>query len=183
MDVQIDIRQTEHRCAFCHSRQGALKAPGGRMFCTVGCAVSFQRKLFDRITSLTAEHQRISRWLAWNIRIPQYGVELIPAEENLEAKMHGRIEKVKTQVVNLRKEPFDVYIGRAGKGQPGKWGNPFVLGKDGDRATCIAKYREYVLLRPDLMADLHTLRGKRLGCFCAPQSCHGDVLVELADRA
>lgn len=40
-----------------------------------------------------------------------------------------------TKVVNLYKEPYDVYIGR---GSP--WGNPFVIGKDGDRKECIDKY-------------------------------------------
>jgi len=29
------------------------------------------------------------------------------------------------------------------------------------------------------MASLHELKGKRLGCFCKPKLCHGDVLVEL----
>ena len=36
--------------------------------------------------------------------------------------------------------------------------------------------------RPDLLARLGELRGKRLACWCAPKSCHGDVLAELAER-
>lgn len=74
--------------------------------------------------------------------------------------------------------PFDVDISRTGK-----WGNPFVIGRDGCRATVIAKYREWISRQPKLLADLHELRGKVLGCFCAPLSCHGDVLVELAEKA
>jgi len=31
------------------------------------------------------------------------------------------------------------------------------------------------------LARLPDLRGRRLGCFCAPQACHGDVLARLAD--
>jgi hypothetical protein len=70
-----------------------------------------------------------------------------------------------------------VYIGR-----PSKWGNPFVVGRDGDRETVIEKYRAWIMGQGELLADLHELRGKRLGCWCAPQACHGDVLAELADR-
>jgi hypothetical protein len=81
----------------------------------------------------------------------------------------------KTTVVH-RKRPHDVYIGR-----PSKWGNPFVIGRDGDRETVIARYRHWVTTQPDLMASIGELRGKRLGCFCSPLACHGDVLAELAD--
>jgi hypothetical protein len=81
----------------------------------------------------------------------------------------------KTTVVHKR-EPHDVYIGR-----PSKWGNPFAIGPDGGRAEVIAKYREWVQKQPRLMASLHELRGKRLGCFCKPKACHGDVLRELVE--
>jgi len=73
-------------------------------------------------------------------------------------------------------DEFDnaVYIGR-----PSKWGNPFKIGRDGNREEVIKKYREYILNRPDLLESLHELRGKVLACWCAPQPCHGDVLLEL----
>lgn len=69
-----------------------------------------------------------------------------------------------------------VYIGR-----PSKWGNPFVIGKDGTRDEVIAKYRTYLLRDAQLMAALPELRGKDLVCWCAPCACHGDVLLELAN--
>jgi hypothetical protein len=81
-----------------------------------------------------------------------------------------------TRVVHIRKEPYDVYIGR-----PSKWGNPFKIGPDGTREDVIRKYHAWVLRQPHLMSSLHELRGKRLGCFCKPQACHGDVLAALAD--
>lgn len=84
-----------------------------------------------------------------------------------------------TRVVNLRREPYDVYIGR---GRGSIWGNPFPITKDASRAEVIQKYREYILSRPDLLGQIETLRGKRLGCFCKPAPCHGDVLVELLER-
>jgi hypothetical protein len=70
-----------------------------------------------------------------------------------------------------------VYIGR-----PSKWGNPFVIGRDGDREAVIAKYRRWIRTKPELMASLHELRGRDLVCFCAPQPCHGDVLLALAEE-
>ena len=43
-------------------------------------------------------------------------------------------------------------------------------------------YREWIMQQTDLLADLHELKGKTLGCWCKPRWCHGDVLAELADR-
>lgn len=70
-----------------------------------------------------------------------------------------------------------VYVGR-----PSKWGNPFVIGRDGDRAQVIDKYRNWLMANPVLMSALHELRGKDLVCWCAPQPCHADVLMELANQ-
>lgn len=85
---------------------------------------------------------------------------------------HGRMGKA---VVHCREE-HDVYIGR-----PSKWGNPFIIGRDGDRTTVIAKYKEWLLRNESLMRDLPELKGKVLGCWCAPLPCHGDVLAALAN--
>lgn len=89
-----------------------------------------------------------------------------------------------TTVVNKYREPYDVYIGRGSK-----WGNPFshLEGTKAEfmvdsREEAIKAYEEYLRFRPDLMADLHELRGKRLGCFCKPKACHGDVLARYADE-
>lgn len=82
-----------------------------------------------------------------------------------------------TTVVHNKREPFDVYIGR-----PSKWGNPFTIGKHGTREQVIQQYREWVVQQPEIMAELHELRDKVLGCWCKPKACHGDVLAELADK-
>lgn len=85
----------------------------------------------------------------------------------------------KTTVVNKRHHvPFDVYIGRGSI-----WGNPFVIGKDGNRTEVIQKFEHYLLAKPELLARIPELRGKRLACFCSPQACHGNVLARHADRA
>ncbi len=62
------------------------------------------------------------------------------------------------------------------------WGNPFEMPEDGDRQTVIANYEAYYLPnKPSLLSRLDGLRGKVLGCWCAPEPCHGDVLAAWAD--
>lgn len=80
-------------------------------------------------------------------------------------------------VVHCRGNKYDVYIGR-----PSKWGNPFIIGRDGTRDEVVAKYEAWIYTQPQLLADLHELRGKVLGCWCAPLACHGDVLARLANQ-
>lgn len=71
--------------------------------------------------------------------------------------------------------PHDaVYIGRGSK-----WGNPFVIGKHGDRDEVIDMYEEWLLNNPELLDQIDELIGKDLWCFCKPKRCHGDVLVKL----
>lgn len=64
------------------------------------------------------------------------------------------------------------------------WGNPFVIGLHGDRKAVIEKYRQLLWrrirdgeIKLEMLAVLH---GQRLGCWCAPQKCHGDVLADAA---
>lgn len=78
------------------------------------------------------------------------------------------------KIVHYKREPYDVYIGRGSK-----WGNPFKIGEDGNREEVISKYREWILKQPHLLRDLKELDGKVLGCWCKPNSCHGDVLAAL----
>ena len=82
----------------------------------------------------------------------------------------------------LAQDERNVYIGR---GSP--FGNPYSHEGYGEfqvatREEAIAKYREYLLSRPELMEKLKELKGKRLGCWCKPDSCHGDVIMELLWR-
>jgi hypothetical protein len=97
--------------------------------------------------------------------------------------------KPKTRVVHCRREAYDVYIGREYHDykndvhfEASKWADPFVVGKDGTREECIQKYEMYIRGRPDLLDSLSELKGKRLGCWCAPQACHGDILVKLIEE-
>lgn len=86
-------------------------------------------------------------------------------------------------VVHCKRVPGAIYIGR-----PSKWGNPYshtagtlAQFRVGTRSEAVAAYRAWLPTQPHLMAALPELRGKALGCWCAPLPCHGDVLAELAN--
>lgn len=92
-------------------------------------------------------------------------------------------------ILNMHKLPGKqvpagaVYIGRGSR-----WGNPYVIGKDGTRQEVIDKYEarlQTLLADPKnlLKYELAELDGKDLVCFCAPQACHGDVLARYAQDA
>ena len=90
-------------------------------------------------------------------------------------------------VAHCRREVYDVYIGRGRcprTGEAGRWGNPFRIGPDGDREEAIARYAEWLAGEVDAeritLAELAALDGKRLGCWCAPKPCHGEVLEKAA---
>ena len=89
----------------------------------------------------------------------------------------------KAVVVHIR-EDYDVYIGRCAEYGDPKWGNKFIIGRDGTRAEVIAKYRKdlwyRILFNQITVEELAELHGKRLGCHCKPKACHGDVLVRAA---
>lgn len=86
------------------------------------------------------------------------------------------METPKCRVVHCKKEPYDVYIGR-----PSKWGNPFVIGRDGTRDQVVEKYKTWINTQRELLDDVRSLCGLTLGCWCRPLACHGEVLKELAD--
>ncbi len=91
-------------------------------------------------------------------------------------------------VVHWKRHKFDVYIGR-----PSIWGNPYKwLVQEAcytparfqvrDREEALMRYETWVRGNIALMGQLHHLRGKVLGCWCAPLRCHGDVLVRLIEE-
>lgn len=89
---------------------------------------------------------------------------------------------MKTTVVNIRYDQYDVYIGRAGKGQDGYFGNPFPLTDKSKRGSTLENYKAYFDKRietdPEFKERIFSLKGKRLGCFCKPHPCHGDIIAE-----
>ncbi|NBQ48697.1 MAG: DUF4326 domain-containing protein [Sphingobacteriia bacterium] len=103
-----------------------------------------------------------------------------------------------TRVVNLRHEEYDEYIGRAGHGKSGYFGNPHTLGYvycsachgHHDREGSIAAFKVDFLKRIKRDLEFHRrvleLKDKRLGCFCKQPNrevaCHGDVYKEWLDK-
>lgn len=88
-----------------------------------------------------------------------------------------------TTVVHCQREPYDVYIGR-----PSLFGNPFSHVHSAlatfyvpTRVAAIRSFARWIRDQPELLEQLRELKGKRLGCWCAPLPCHGDVLAALAD--
>ena len=87
------------------------------------------------------------------------------------------------KVVHCKKEEFDVYVGRGSK-----WGNPYSH-KEGtlaeyvveSRREAVQRFEEYLLSNEELMGSLSELKGKTLGCWCKPKSCHGDILLRYAN--
>lgn len=84
-----------------------------------------------------------------------------------------------TTVANIKaKEPYDVYIGR-----PSKWANPFRLADYyDDRQLVLRLFEQWVRRKKNvhlIEEAVSELKGKRLGCYCAPETCHGDVWIKL----
>lgn len=79
--------------------------------------------------------------------------------------------------------------------RPTKWGNPFYLGLHGDRATVLFRFRTWLETgenfnnvfateeaRQAILQNIRKLKGKDLICQCSPLPCHGDILLELANK-
>lgn len=106
-----------------------------------------------------------------------------------------------TRRVHCKKERFDIYAGRPTaqqltNGELWRFGNPFVIGLDGDRSTVINKFKNWLTTgeacgninateerRQWILNNLYLLVGNVIGCWCGPgQDCHVDYLIELAEK-
>lgn len=79
--------------------------------------------------------------------------------------------------------PNNIYIGRNMSFYvPGttksKWSNPYSVKKYG-RELSIEMYKQYITDSKERTDQLDELEGKTLGCWCKPESCHGDILFKL----
>lgn len=93
---------------------------------------------------------------------------------------------METEVVHINKDDYDVLIDRTTM-----WGNPFIIGIDGSRNEVIIKFDQWldgIILqdykqkeRQDILDNIKQLRGQRLGCWCKPKPCHGEILARRAD--
>lgn len=87
-----------------------------------------------------------------------------------------------TTVVNIYKNQYDIYIGRAGHGKDGYFGNPFILKRGETRGNTLKLYKEYfdnrIITDPQFKQRILQLKNKTLGCFCKPYPCHGDIIAQ-----
>ena len=108
-----------------------------------------------------------------------------------------KVKYIRPKYNNLREwmeDDNNVYVGRGGvvfidkkrfPPKPSIFANPYKVGKDGNREEVIIKYKDYILekIKNDskLKEELLNLKGKNLGCWCNPLSCHADVLLEIIE--
>ncbi|HKZ40560.1 MAG TPA: DUF4326 domain-containing protein [Candidatus Hodarchaeales archaeon] len=105
-----------------------------------------------------------------------------------------RVDQIRPRYHNLEEwaqDPRNVYIGRKDRfgRYPSKdslWANRFMISRGKSRDEAMAQYRADILqkLRSGEIprSELERLRGKNLGCWCHPEPCHGNVLVEILNH-
>ena len=106
-----------------------------------------------------------------------------------------KVQYIRPKYNNLEewmKDENNIYIGRAGvvfidkqrfPKNSSNFANPYKISKDGNREEVLYKYKTYIIEKLKnnilLQQELITLKGKNLGCWCAPEPCHGNILLEL----
>ena len=86
--------------------------------------------------------------------------------------------------ITPRIKPNQIYCGRAGKNQSGKWGNPEKLLSERDRLSNIERFH-HRLFQGDLQSRLRfleELKNKELVCFCFPKACHCNVYADIVNQ-
>jgi len=94
-----------------------------------------------------------------------------------------------TSVINIESgEPYNIYIGKKSEEQDGYFGNPFdtkvaqMLDVPFTREWSIEMYRNHfeiqIQCNPKFKSRILELKGKRLGCFCSPLMCHGNIIAD-----
>jgi ParB-like chromosome segregation protein Spo0J len=107
--------------------------------------------------------------------------EWLPDELDRKAKA----ESGEAVVANFQRDKHLIqWAGQNGKmvaiDRTSKWGNPFILGQDGDRdRVCDCFEKHYALNKDSFFDAADELKGKVLCCHCYPQRCHGDSLISL----
>jgi hypothetical protein len=96
------------------------------------------------------------------------------------------------KVVHIKKANYSIYIGRAGNGENGFWGNPIKVNAvcskckqlHETRGSTLACYETYLRTKLET-SSVFKLRFMALdaddvlGCFCSPEPCHGDIMIKV----
>lgn len=80
--------------------------------------------------------------------------------------------------IKTYKQELPATVVRIDRASP--WGNPFIIGIDGDRNAVCELFEKYAVWRLKLQPDwLKPLEGRDMICWCAPLCCHGETLIKL----
>lgn len=99
-----------------------------------------------------------------------------------------------TKIINIHSgEKYDTYIGRGGKYYDGYYGNPHPIGyckicnRTHDREDCLKEYKAYFdkRIKEDeaFKLGILILKDRVLGCFCKPEKCHGDIIIDYLENS
>jgi len=108
-----------------------------------------------------------------------------------------KVKHIRPKYNNLKEwteDSSNVYIARGGvvfidkKRFPSvssNFANPYKVDRDGTRQEVIDKYRKYITQKLEnsksLQYELLMMKGKNLGCWCYPEMCHGNIILEMID--
>lgn len=119
---------------------------------------------------------------------------LEPLNQKMSSVVNCKVQYIRPKYNNLKEwmeDTSNVYIGRARivfidgerfPKDPSVFANPFRVGKDGTREEVVQKYKAYITERlrdEEVQKQFSLLKGKTLGCWCHPDPCHGDILLEM----
>jgi len=102
-----------------------------------------------------------------------------------EIERRDKVESGLSVVANLQRDKHLIeWAQQHGKllviDRTSKWGNPFVVGPDGDRDhVCDCFTEHYATYKQSFNQNRGDLKGKVLACHCYPERCHGDGLIQL----
>ena len=117
-------------------------------------------------------------------------------EEDVPETDFGNISRFVGEIIHCKRGKFSEYIGRPKAGGEWRFGNPFVIGGDGDRGKVISRFFYWLQTgesfgnadatperREWILRNIHSLKDQTLGCWCdyPKEDCHGRILKEMAN--
>jgi hypothetical protein len=142
-------------------------------------AISTPEELLKKAKEVAKERAEVKRQI-----IDQKGsTEVIPLED---LELINKMKEGQTVVLNMNTNFHAMKWAKDNNrfqqiDRWSDWGNPFLIGGDGNRDTVCESFKVYFNLKLELSEKVNQLKGKALGCHCYPLRCHGDHLKQLAD--
>jgi hypothetical protein len=142
-------------------------------------AISTPEELLKKAKEVAKERAEVKRQI-----IDQKGsTEVIPLED---LELINRMKEGETVILNMNTNFHAMKWAKDNNrfqqiDRWSDWGNPFLIGGDGNRDTVCESFKVYFNLKLELNQKVKQLKGKALGCHCYPLRCHGEHLKQLAD--